>query len=68
MCFGCFDGFVNNVGVNDSIGFDVGCDVFVVLFECNLIYYYVMVYYCVLYLKVVCGVIVNILLKMVVIG
>lgn len=62
------DGLVNNAGINDSVGLDAGRDAFVASLHKNLTHYYVMAHYCVPYLKVSRGAIVNISSKTAITG
>jgi L-fucose dehydrogenase len=58
---GRIDGLVNNAGVNDGVGLENGSyEGFVASLHKNLIHYYLMAHYCLPYLKLSKGAIVNI--------
>jgi L-fucose dehydrogenase len=66
--FGHIDGLVNNAGINDGIGLEAGREAFVGSLNRNLIHYYSMAHYCVPYLKVSQGAIVNVSSKTAITG
>lgn len=58
--YGRIDGLVNNAGINDNVGLEDGVEAFKKSLDKNLIHYFMMAHYCIPYLKISKGSIVNI--------
>lgn len=66
--YGRIDGLVNNAGVNDNVGLEDSIEAFKQSLDKNLIHYFVMAHYCIPYLKLNKGSILNIGSKVAVTG